>query len=84
MYTFRLLAVDTSNFKIFQALSAPGRSKFGSGNKNFLLDEVDCHGNETSLLSCDSNSLKEHDCQDFEVAGVYCQQTKGKFTSTRS
>lgn len=62
-----------------QALSAPGRSKFGSGNKNFLLDEVDCHGNETSLLSCDSNSFKEHDCEYYEVAGVYCQQTKGMY-----
>ncbi|XP_071128570.1 scavenger receptor cysteine-rich domain-containing protein DMBT1-like isoform X5 [Mytilus edulis] len=59
------------------ALSAFTRSKFGSGNGKFLLDEVNCFGNETSLLSCDSNPWKDHDCKDYEVAGVQCQQSKG-------
>lgn len=59
-------------------LSAFTRSKFGNGNGKFLLDEVNCFGNETSLLSCDSNPWKDHDCKDYEVAGVQCQQSKGQ------
>ena len=39
----------------------------------FLLDDVDCTGNETSLLSCRASNVGEHNCFSFELAGVKCQ-----------
>lgn len=50
---------------------------FGLGNSNFLLDEVNCTGGESSLEECNKNPWKEHDCGSYEVAGVVCYPSKG-------
>ncbi|XP_065921575.1 uncharacterized protein [Magallana gigas] len=49
---------------------------FGLGNSNFLLDEVNCTGGESSLEECNKNPWKEHDCRSYEVAGVVCYPSK--------
>ncbi|XP_052689239.1 deleted in malignant brain tumors 1 protein-like isoform X3 [Crassostrea angulata] len=49
---------------------------FGLGNSNFLLDEVNCTGGESSLEECNKNPWKEHDCGSYEVAGVVCYPSK--------
>jgi deleted-in-malignant-brain-tumors protein 1 len=45
------------------------------GTGMILLDEVDCSGNEISLLHCPSNPLCLHDCMHSEDAGVRCSGT---------
>ncbi|XP_063217165.1 uncharacterized protein LOC134527975 isoform X2 [Bacillus rossius redtenbacheri] len=40
----------------------------------FLVDELQCFGNETSLRECDFNGWGVHDCTADEVAGVVCKQ----------
>ena len=47
-------------------------AKFGSGIGSIYLDDVQCSGSETSLLSCtyDSNTA---DCSHSSDAGVRCQ-----------
>ncbi|KAI0212158.1 hypothetical protein LSAT2_002933 [Lamellibrachia satsuma] len=52
-------------------------SEFGSGNGNFLLDEVNCIGNETSLEECHHEPWPKHDCRTYEAAGVVCKVAKG-------
>ncbi|CAL1544670.1 unnamed protein product [Lymnaea stagnalis] len=42
----------------------------------FLLDNVNCHGNETSLNQCAKGPWKTHDCNPYEIAGVVCQAEK--------
>lgn len=37
-----------------------------------LLDNVQCAGNETSLLECARNPLGDHNCDQFSGAGVRC------------
>ena len=54
------------------AKSAERESKFGSGNSNFLLENVECVGNETSIDHCSSNGWGNQDCGSSEVAGVVC------------
>ena len=53
-------------------------SEFGSGNGNFLLDEVNCIGNETSLEECQHEPWRKHDCRTYEAAGVVCKVAKGE------
>ena len=55
---------------------AERNSKFGSGNANFLLDEVNCDGTESTLEECTHPPWKEHDCRSHEVAGVTCGADK--------
>ena len=45
---------------------------FGEGTEIFL-DNVVCMGNESSLLKCQSNTIKEHNCEHSEDAGVRCE-----------
>ncbi|XP_069125491.1 LOW QUALITY PROTEIN: uncharacterized protein [Argopecten irradians] len=65
-------------------------SEFGSGNGNFLLDDVGCVGNETSIEDCPKPRWKEHNCKQYEVAGVECNSGKGivcvsvEFSCTKS
>lgn len=40
---------------------------FGSGTNQYLMDDLNCHGNEQSLADCDFAGWGEHDCQASEV-----------------
>ncbi|XP_039630683.1 deleted in malignant brain tumors 1 protein-like [Polypterus senegalus] len=62
------------------AISAPGNAYFGKGNGQILMDDTVCNGNELSLMSCNHNSLGQHDCGPGEDAGVICS---GVCTSIR-
>ncbi|XP_052784595.1 uncharacterized protein LOC128220288 [Mya arenaria] len=55
---------------------AIGHSKFGEGNGQFFLDEVNCSGSEASIADCGHRGWKVHDCRSFEVAGVHCHDQK--------
>ena len=52
----------------FALSSAP----FGVGIGPIFLDEVGCTRNETNLLECSHEGVRNHDCFHFEDAGVLC------------
>ena len=45
--------------------------EYGAGQ--FLLNNVQCVGNETTLASCPHSGFGSHDCRRYETAGVACQ-----------
>ena len=52
---------------------AAGRAFFSQGKGLIFLDNVECVGNESSLLECVStNAIGKHNCQHTEDAGVIC------------
>ena len=48
-------------------------SVFGKGEGDILLDELNCKGNESSILSCNFDPWQTHDCSEAEWAGVDCK-----------
>ena len=48
------------------------RSMYGNGTVPFLLDDIVCIGNESSLLECQHSELRMHNCESSETAGVIC------------
>lgn len=51
-------------------------NRSGSGFGDIVLDDLNCVGNETSLLSCQHAGLGINDCQHEEDAGTYSYKYK--------
>ena len=58
------------------AISAPRYAAFGEGSEPTHLDDVECTGVETDLVSCAHTRLE--DCGHSEDAGVVCNPHTGK------
>ena len=55
------------------ASAAPGDSGFGKGTGRIWLDQVDCNGNESSVIDCSHLGLGASlQCSHDEDAGVIC------------
>ena len=49
------------------------KATYGASLGPILLDDVVCTGTEPSLLMCERNPIREHDCDHTEDAGVICE-----------
>ncbi|XP_036907176.1 putative DMBT1-like protein [Sturnira hondurensis] len=54
------------------ALSVPVGARFGGGEGNFLLEDVDCTGEESFLGQCPHAGWSLHNCSTREDASVVC------------
>ena len=52
-------------------VSAPG-ARFGQGSGKIWLDDVQCQGNETSIVNCRHRPWGVHNCGHSEDASVIC------------
>ncbi|XP_073237757.1 sushi, von Willebrand factor type A, EGF and pentraxin domain-containing protein 1-like [Porites lutea] len=57
------------------AVSAPHSARFGQGSGKIWLDDVQCQGNEGSIVSCRHNPWGVHNCGHNEDASVICSTT---------
>ncbi|XP_069044790.1 deleted in malignant brain tumors 1 protein-like isoform X19 [Lepisosteus oculatus] len=60
------------------------RALFGAGSGPILLDDVQCTGNESTLLSCTTRGLENHNCGHFDDAGVACSGAAEFWGTTNS
>ena len=54
------------------AVSAPQSAQFGQGSGKIWLDDVQCQGNETSIVNCRRRPWGVHNCGHHEDASVIC------------
>ena len=54
------------------AVSAPHSARFGQGSGKIWLDDVQCQGNETSIVNCRHRPWGVHYCRHSEDASVIC------------
>ena len=54
-----------------RASGAPGGAKYGQGSGTIWMDDVNCQGDETSLLQCTYNANTSY-CGHHEDASVEC------------
>ena len=57
-------------------VSAPHSARFGQGSGKIWLDDVQCQGNEGSIVSCRQNPWGVHNCGHNEDASVICSSKR--------
>ena len=57
-------------------VSAPHSARFGQGSGKIWLDDVQCQGNESSIVSCRHRPWGEHNCGHNEDASVICSSKR--------
>ena len=62
----------------YYALNAYGSARYGQGTGPILLDDVNCLGNESSLLSCRHRGIGNHNCDHSRDASVRCGNIGGE------
>ena len=62
------------------AMVTTQQAAFGEGTGPIHLDELDCGGDEASILECSHDGVGNHDCGHWEDAGVICMphEAEGK------
>ena len=68
--SYELILLLSINYCIH--VDATAYARYGGGQGPIYLDDVQCSGNESSLLECDHNGVENHNCAHFEDAGVAC------------
>ena len=54
------------------AVSAPHSARFGQGSGKIWLNDVECEGNESSIVNCRHRPWGVHNCGHLEDASVIC------------
>lgn len=57
--------------------ASKGSANYGSGNGFYWLNNVQCVGNEDSILSCAHDGLKKQGCANGDEAKVVCVGPEG-------
>ena len=65
------------------AIIAPGSARFGTGSGQIWLDDVNCQGNETSILYCGHRGWGINNCRHYEDASVVCYGPGSRGKSTK-
>ena len=62
---------------------ARSRAYFGRGTGHIFMDDLNCKGNESSILDCPYNGWGRHNCGHHQDAGVQCTSDgdKSKYSS---
>ena len=58
--------------------------RFGSGSGQIWLDEVNCTGSESCLLSCSNNGIGVSDCGHSEDVAIFCSGSRSSSTDCTS
>ena len=59
-------------FSVASEVFTNDRFRYRIPSDGILLDNVDCVGEEMSLVECDGPAFRNHDCGTGEAAGVRC------------
>ena len=57
-------------------VSAPHSARFGQGSGKIWLDNVQCQGNESSIVNCRHSPWGVHNCEHREDASVICSSKR--------